>query len=72
LGLKLHHKTMTKVDVEGTPLKIGDFVWLKCKYYDTLEKAEIVEETEQTIVVKGNSGKRRVHAFTNKVLKAKD
>jgi hypothetical protein len=66
---------MTKVDVEGTPLKIGDFVWAALGPYNQLKKYEIIGETKVAIKVKwGNAKweKQLLFDCNNKVLKVKD
>lgn len=62
---------MIKVDVEGTPLKVGDFVWASVNKYNTLKKYEIVGETEKTIRLKSNCTVGfNLHECEKKVLKA--
>ncbi len=47
---------MTKVDVEETPLKVGDFVWAAINDYCMMNKYEIIGETNKTVTLKQQGG----------------
>lgn len=63
---------MTKVDVEGTPLKVGDFVWAALGKYNLMRKYEITGETPKMIYLKPLYSTHTIglHNCEAKVLKA--